>query len=172
MTQVAATATGPEAAVTDPQAMEHQAMERVAARRRDGQAGLPFCCLYHGGRRLAVGVAELRAILTPGPVTPLPDAPPHLLGVIHWRGEVLPLLDGDQLLGPGAGAERFLVFENGGGPVAVRLRGGAALTHVAEEEVVAPEGMQVSAHTRAVFLHQGERVEVLEVAELLDAYRV
>ena len=150
----------------------HDAMARVVARGRDGKAGVPFCCLFHGGRRLAVPVAELRAILTPGPVTPLPDAPAHLLGVIHWRGEVLPLLDGDRLLGPGQGAERFLVFENDGVPVAVRLRGAAGLTHVAEEEVVAPEGIQVSDHTRALFLHEGEMVEVVEVAELLDAYRV
>jgi len=151
---------------------DHEAMERVVARGRDGKAGLPFCCLRHGGRRLAVGVEELRAILTPGPVTPLPDAPAHILGVIHWRGEVLPLLDGDQILGPGEGAERFLVFENGGVPVAVRLHGSAALTHVAPEEVVEPEGIQVSDHTRALFLHEGEMVEVVEVAGLLDAYRV
>lgn len=150
----------------------HEAMEQVVARGRDGRAEIPFCCLRHGGRRLAVPVAELRAILTPGPVTPLPDAPAYLLGVIHWRGEVLPLLDGDQILGPGEGAERFLVFENGGVPVAVRLRSTAALTHVAEEEVVEPEGIQVSDHTRALFLHQGEVVEVVEVAGLLDAYRV
>ena len=151
---------------------DREALGRGVARGRDGKAGIPFCCLRHGGRRLAVGVEELRAILTPGPVTPLPDAPDYLLGVIHWRGEVLPLLDGDQILGQGEGAERFLVFENGGVPVAVRLHGSAALTHVAPEEVVEPEGIQVSDHTRALILHGGEMVEVIEVAGLLDAYRV
>ncbi len=45
------------------------------------------------------GVEKINSILTYQDVTPVPDSPKYLTGLINWRGEVLPIFDLRTLLG-------------------------------------------------------------------------
>lgn len=50
-------------------------------------------CLFERGRRLlALPVRAAREVLTEEPLTPLPQAPPHVAGALNLRGEILPVV--------------------------------------------------------------------------------
>ncbi len=70
------------------------------------------------GRRYAVGLASVVEVVKPEPCAWIPNAPAALLGLVNFRGRVLPVADGAQLLGfpppadpPGEEA-RVLVVEH------------------------------------------------------------
>jgi purine-binding chemotaxis protein CheW len=57
----------------------------------DGQINL--ACFDVGGRQYALDVAVVREIVRPQEITPLPDAPALIEGVVELRGGVVPILD-------------------------------------------------------------------------------
>jgi chemotaxis protein histidine kinase CheA len=52
-----------------------------------------------GAERYAVELTAVREVLVAPAPTPLPGAPPTVLGVVNLRGEVVPVLDTAALLG-------------------------------------------------------------------------
>ena len=68
-----------------------------------------------GNEVFAVPVEQVREILDLGPITHLPYAPPHLLGLIDVRGQGVPVIDLRLKLGLAAAAHtahtRILVLE-------------------------------------------------------------
>lgn len=54
-----------------------------------------------GKLRLGVPAENVREVIRAGPLTPLPRAPPFILGACGHRGEVLPVLDLLRFLGKG-----------------------------------------------------------------------
>ncbi|MBI4516128.1 MAG: purine-binding chemotaxis protein CheW [Deltaproteobacteria bacterium] len=60
--------------------------------------GEDYCIFTRSGRDYAISVTAAREVLTGEPATPVPQAPPSLIGVINLRGEVLPLVQLDSLL--------------------------------------------------------------------------
>ena len=68
----------------------------------------------------AIGSDQVREVVADPHPTPVPSAPPWVLGLINVRGEVLPLLDTAVLLHVGATPElRFAVIVNSSlGPAA------------------------------------------------------
>lgn len=67
-------------------------MARRASRRRgDGIKSLVGFTV--GEATYAVGIAQVREIVAPGVVVPMPHAPPVVIGVAEYRGEVLPIID-------------------------------------------------------------------------------
>lgn len=74
----------------------------------------------------AVPLASIREVLEPRRITPLPEAPSSLLGVVNMRGEVVPVFDTGLLLGLAAtGAEPAAIA------VAHTSRGAAGLAATA-----------------------------------------
>lgn len=63
------------------------------------------------GETLAVRVEDVQEVLMPQPLTPVPLAPPHLIGLLGLRGQVVPALDLRVRLGlaPRAAAQGKLV---------------------------------------------------------------
>lgn len=61
--------------------------------------GQDYCIFTRSGRDFALNVSAAREVLTGEPATPVPQAPPALVGVLNLRGEVLPLVQLDSLLG-------------------------------------------------------------------------
>lgn len=55
-----------------------------------------------GERCLAIDIMAIREIRAWSPASPLPNVPPHVLGVVNLRGVVLPVIDLSQRLGWGA----------------------------------------------------------------------
>ena len=45
------------------------------------------------GQELAVPIAQVQEVLRAVPVTKLPAAPPHILGILNLRGRVIPMVD-------------------------------------------------------------------------------
>ena len=56
-------------------------------------ANSSFVTLRAGGENFAIEVCFVREILEYSPITPLPQAPPFLLGVINVRGCTVPVVD-------------------------------------------------------------------------------
>jgi purine-binding chemotaxis protein CheW len=66
----------------------------------------------------ALELTTVREVVPDPEVTPLPGAPPSLLGIFNLRGEVVPLFDTAWLLGlePGGIADQVTVADTGAGP--------------------------------------------------------
>jgi purine-binding chemotaxis protein CheW len=73
----------------------------LAARLRARPARLEqdYCVFTRSGRDFAVSVSAAHEVVAGKAVTQVPQAPVALIGVVNLRGEVLPLLQLDSLLG-------------------------------------------------------------------------
>ena len=58
-----------------------------------------FCFFERRGRHFALPVLAAREVVVGEGVTPVPQAPQHVLGVINLRGTLLPLINADSFLG-------------------------------------------------------------------------
>jgi purine-binding chemotaxis protein CheW len=85
--------------------MMHQAHES------DGP-GLEAIAFQVGGQRFCIEVLSVREIRGWSPATPLPNAPPYVLGVVNLRGTVLPVIDLGARLGlpPADPTERHVMI--------------------------------------------------------------
>ena len=59
----------------------------------NGGQKLKFLCFLLGDRVFALEIMGIREILRLQPVTPIPDAPSTVIGIINVRGELLPVMD-------------------------------------------------------------------------------
>jgi chemotaxis signal transduction protein len=57
-----------------------------------------FCIFVRDGQRFALSTAIAKEVLEARPFTPVPGAPPELLGAFNLRGEVIPLVNLDRVL--------------------------------------------------------------------------
>jgi chemotaxis signal transduction protein len=74
-----------------------------------------------GGAPFACRLGSVREILPLPPLTPLPGAPPGILGVVAVRGRVIAVLDGADRWGGDGGADAMLlVLEHRGRWLGVR----------------------------------------------------
>jgi len=62
-----------------------------------------FLTFTLGDQCFAVDVARVEVVLEPMPITRVPKAPPHLRGVINYRGSVIPVADIRTRFGEGRG---------------------------------------------------------------------
>jgi purine-binding chemotaxis protein CheW len=58
-----------------------------------------FCLFERRGRHFAVPVLATREVIAGEELTPVPQAPDHVLGVVNLRGHLLPLINADSFLG-------------------------------------------------------------------------
>lgn len=109
-----------------------QESEVAAATRRDWGPGLAealreVLTFRLGPEEYAVGVEVVREILKAPPITEVPRAPAHVLGVILLRGQVVPVHDPRRRLGlPAAGVAagaRVVVCDAGEGLVGLLVDG-------------------------------------------------
>ena len=115
--------------------------------------------------RYAVPVASVREVIRTGRLTPVPGAPPAVLGITNLRGEILPVLDTGALLGLRASA-------SAGWTVIVEAAGQRCGLGVSElfDVVSLPLGLEPSdspALRGSALLH-GELLGVVDVVPLLD----
>jgi purine-binding chemotaxis protein CheW len=118
---------------------------------------LPTACVRH-------------VVATPG-VTPVPTAPPAILGLMNLRGEVVPLLDLARLLGrPTVRSERLpyaVVVETANGAA------GLTVSEMPRVERLGPEvGPSGSPGTAALHSMGEDLVALLDLDTLLDPSRV
>lgn len=107
-------------------------------------AGAQAVAFRLGGELHGCDIRLVEEVVTKRAIHPLPDVPPHLLGVLLLRGEMVPVLDVAPALGLRLAAE---------GPPAILVVGlGAARLGVAAEAVhevldVPPDAIRPAPHT-------------------------
>jgi purine-binding chemotaxis protein CheW len=74
-------------------------MDGLAAREHGRVAGGKFLTFGVADEEYGVPIHTVQEIVGALAVTPLPDAPPHVLGVVNLRGAVIPVLDMGARLG-------------------------------------------------------------------------
>jgi purine-binding chemotaxis protein CheW len=88
------------------------------------RARIDFACFELAGETWAVPIASVREILATPRLTPLPDAPAVIEGVIDLRGTLIPIVDLAALLaGAGAGGGAASPALERGRTVVVEARG-------------------------------------------------
>jgi purine-binding chemotaxis protein CheW len=141
-----------------------------------GEARL-FCVRLLGGR-YAFEASLVAEVVRLGPLTRLPAAPPFLPGVFSHRGEILPVLDINQLLGMrplplGAGA-RAAVVRAGPWKLAVLTEAVEGLVELDRAELQPPPAEVpggMSEFLTSVARDEHGELAVLDLLRLVDAAR-
>ena len=119
-----------------------------------------------GGEHYALPVTGVLEIADTGKVTPVPGAPPGVLGVRNLRGQVIPVIDLATMLGlsDDAESERIVVTEDGS------LRAALAVTSTVDvgELGAATEEVE-SPYLSGAILVDGALVGIVDVPALLAA---
>lgn len=89
--------------------------------------------------RYALPALQVREVIRPPVITPVPGAKPDVLGVINLRGTVVPILDGRARLGLGvvpAGEDvRFVLVEIAGQVAGIRVDAVAQVLDIDPAEI-------------------------------------
>jgi purine-binding chemotaxis protein CheW len=115
------------------------------------------------GEHYALPVEQVLEVADLGEISPVPGAPPEILGVRNLRGQVLPVLALGAMLGLDAGEpSRVVVAESG------ELRAGLLVDDVLDVEELPPSTEQVeSAYVIGACLVEGELIGALDVDAVL-----
>ncbi|PVX78784.1 chemotaxis protein CheW [Paraburkholderia unamae] len=128
------------------------------------------------GAELALPVAALQEVVNhPEALTPVPLAPPYLLGLFNLRGTLIPVVDLRQLLNLHAqstsATRKVAIVETGGVRVGLQFDATGEILRVPRDQVIAlatPEGGTPAAIGAVLKLDGGERIlQVLAPAVLL-----
>ncbi len=126
----------------------------------------PLLTFTLGAERWGVDITHVVDVLPMRAVTPVPCAPPFVLGVINHRGRVLSILDLRPLLdlaGDGFGkGSQAVVVEAGGMTFGIATHGAIEATEASMEEVAAPGNLT---GTRGAFV-QGVTPTMIVVVDL------
>lgn len=66
-------------------------MSRLTTRRAGGERGFVACAI--DSTIFAVAIEHVQEIIIPAGLSPLPHAPPGIIGAVDHRGEIVPILD-------------------------------------------------------------------------------
>jgi purine-binding chemotaxis protein CheW len=81
-----------------------------------------WATFHLGGEQFALPVEEVQEVLVKQPLTPVPLAPPEILGLLNLRGAIMPAIDLRRRLGfPDAAVSepKLLVLKGEEGPLSV-----------------------------------------------------
>ena len=117
-------------------------------------------------RSLALPIDRVVEIRGHGDPTPLPHAPPHVLGVVNLRGTVLPVIDLAQRLGlgptPASPRNVMIVVDGNRGPFGLLVDGvSEILSPEADALAEPPDGLR-DGFVNAVVLRDDAIVQVLD----------
>src|SRR5688500_1454508 len=105
---------------------------------------------------------------------PLPDAPPHMPGVLPWRGRAIAMLDLGALTGalaplrPGERRPRTLVLKEGGCTLALPVDAVRAIAEV-PPEALRPAHLTTERYSRGEVELQGAVMPLLDLAAIVAA---
>lgn len=163
----------PEDGVDERQVLRAR-RERLRAAARDEEEALTWVAEFPlGGEAHAFELERLRAAVPLRAVTPVPLAPPHVIGVLRFEGRPIAALSLSTLLGVARGwaqdPSTLLVLDAGGG----------RLVAVDCEEVPRPTGVPAGqlaaaaagALTRDVTVEGLRRLTVIDAARLAERAR-
>ena len=129
-----------------------------------------------GEQQFCVCTTAVREIRGSTPATPLPHAPPFVLGVVNLRGVVLPIVDLAVRLGfpPSQPTARHaIIVAEVGSQVAGLLVDGGVQIFTAEDAQIQPTP-EIAAETAKLYLRgviamEGRLIGVIDIANLLPS---
>lgn len=137
---------------------------------------LKFLCFRLGDRVFALDIMGIREILRTHPVTPVPDAPEQVRGVMNVRGELMTVLDARKILGvvfedPAQRDVRIIIGSMPGGRFGILVDAVLEVVAVGIDEIEpAPSGPDTgSGAVLGIFRRAGESVEEVVVLLRLGA---
>lgn len=96
-------------------------------------------------RRYALNLAAVRRVVRMVDITPLPEAPAPVTGVVNRAGEVVPVLDLRHIVGgvprPHDPSDHLLIADAGGRTVALAIDAAEGVQSLAEEGIVSLDGV-------------------------------
>ena len=128
---------------------------------------LHLVTLELGGEWYAVPIAMVREVVRVGDITRVPNAPPHIRGVMNLRGRILPVVELRTRLGLApldpTPAARVVVAEVRGRLLGYLVDGVAKVARIGEGSVTAPPDEVVRGSGEAItgIARQGERLLLL-----------
>lgn len=134
---------------------------------------LQVLTFYLGAEEYALPLIQAREILGLVPITPLPNAAKHVVGLINLRGEILPVFDLRLLFrlqrrAPEAEQDCILVAETQGEPFGLRVDGVHQVLTLAEEQVDSPsETLKARSSAISGLAKVGSRLVILLDLSLL-----
>ena len=128
---------------------------------------------------LLASAASFAAQPPAGMLQPLRGTPPAMLGVMNLRGQVVPVLDLGVHLGqapqPATAATRYVVLEEKGETLGLRVSAVEDVVNLTEQQIEAPDrtraGRIHSDLFRGVARQSGDPVILLDASGLLDPAR-
>ena len=136
----------------------------------------PFLVFIVGERRFALSAEEVERVLAAVEITPLPDAPSSLRGVINCGGRLVPVIDLRVRFGLSARrtatSDRFVFVRRGtcgeGGHFAFLVEGVEGVFPLATEKITLQDSPEALFKGVIVGLENGdERVVCIQTAETL-----
>ena len=132
-----------------------------------------------GDDRYAVELLRVQEVVRLAPVIAVRGAVPSLLGVMNLRGQVVPVLDLGVHLGqapqPATAATRYVVLEEKGETLGLRVSAVEDVVNLTEQQIEAPDrtraGRIHSDLFRGVARQSGDPVILLDASGLLDPAR-
>jgi purine-binding chemotaxis protein CheW len=127
-----------------------------------------------GSEIYALPADQVRGVVAKQPIVPIPSTPPHLLGVTHFRGEILPVFDLKVLFGLAAtpGAPEYLIIARpGADSAALGCDSCPDIVQVPADEIKAPGstlGSPVARYLRGNAVGRDGAISVLDVEKVLQ----
>jgi purine-binding chemotaxis protein CheW len=146
------------------------------------EQGQAFLTFRVGTTWLAVATPFVDSVIDMLPMTPVPRVPPHIRGLVAYRGQAVPALDVSSFLalpaasavGPAEERDRLVVLSIGSTLVAVMCQSVQGIGEYDADALTEPklvQGARLREFTR-LEIQQGERVTaVLDAEALLEAAR-
>jgi len=151
--------------------------ERLRAEQRATQRRSELLTLVTfrlGGDIYALPADQVRGVITKQPIVPIPSTPPHLLGVTHFRGEILPVFDLKVLLeltqSPGD-PEYLIIARPGADSAALGCDSCPDIVQLLADEIKAPGstlGPQAARYLRGTAVVREGAISLLDVDKVLQ----
>jgi purine-binding chemotaxis protein CheW len=108
-----------------------------------------FLTFRLGGEDYGVPIEQIREVLRTPPITEVPRAPAHVLGVVTVRGEIVAVIDTRRRLGLGGGdvaAGRIVIVDAGEGPLGLLVDAVAGVVRLPQGSIEpCPQGIAAAA---------------------------
>lgn len=131
-------------------------------------ADLKIVVFRIGGQDFAAEIHEVREVIRPPVITPLPHPTPPLMGVFNLRGHIVTALDGHAALGlaPTGPAARTVIFHVQGRTIGLLVE---AANHVLtiDASSIRPPPDTGSATSKGIIVHDGRPIVLLDVPILI-----
>ena len=155
------------------------AQEPGLPHRRAADRSSRWLRLRCAGQAYGLELLKVQEVVLATPLLPLRGTPPAMLGVMNLRGQVVPVLDLGVHLGqapqPATAATRYVVLEEKGETLGLRVSAVEDVVNLTEQQIEAPDrtraGRIHSDLFRGVARQSGDPVILLDASGLLDPAR-